>query len=117
MTVFAVGDRVVRNPATWQPNDFDSWGRGIGVGVVVDPPFPLGPDEADVRWPGEVRGVARCAEAQRPAAGVGGVRAGVVRTNGFTTGEVGNNFQTVMVSAKLGPSDPRLPNTVPFRPA
>jgi hypothetical protein len=49
---FRVGDRVVRNPATWQPNEFDSWGRGIGVGVVVEPPFPLGPDEVDVRWPG-----------------------------------------------------------------
>jgi len=49
---FAVGDRVIRNPAMWQPNDFDSWGRGVGVGVVVEPPYPLGPDEADVRWPG-----------------------------------------------------------------
>jgi len=48
---FEVGDRVVCNPATWEPNDFDSWGRGVGVGVVVEPPFPLGPDEADVRWP------------------------------------------------------------------
>ncbi len=48
---FAVGDRVVRNPATWEPNDFDSWGRGVGVGVVVEPPFPLEPGRADVRWP------------------------------------------------------------------
>lgn len=52
MAEFAVGDRVVRNPATWQPNEFDSWGRGVGVGVVVQPPFPLDPEEADVRWPG-----------------------------------------------------------------
>ena len=52
MAAFEVGDRVVRNPATWQPNDFDSWGRGVGVGVVVEPPFPLGPDEVDVRWAG-----------------------------------------------------------------
>ena len=51
MTAFRVGDRVVKNPATWVPNDFDSWGRGLGVGVVVEPPFALGPDEADVRWP------------------------------------------------------------------
>lgn len=57
-TAFQIGDRVVRNPATWQPNDFDSWGRGQGVGVVVAPPFPLDPDEADVRWPG-----GRCFEA------------------------------------------------------
>lgn len=49
---FQVGDRVVRNPATWQPNDFDSWGRGAGVGVIVEPPFPLDPGEVDVRWPG-----------------------------------------------------------------
>ena len=50
--VFGVGDRVVRNPATWRPNDLDSWGRGVGVGVVVEPPFALGPDEVNVRWPG-----------------------------------------------------------------
>ena len=52
MNAFAVGDRVVRNPVTWRPNEFDSWGRGVGVGVVVEPPFPLEPDEADVMWPG-----------------------------------------------------------------
>ena len=54
MTVaaFRVGDRVVMNLATWVPNEFDTWGRGVGVGVVVEPPFPLDPDEADVRWPG-----------------------------------------------------------------
>lgn len=49
---FQVGARVVRNPATWQPNEFDSWGRGSGVGVVIEPPFPLAPGEVDVRWPG-----------------------------------------------------------------
>ncbi len=48
---FHVGDRVIKNPATWQPNAFDSWGRGLGVGVVVEPPFPLDPNEVDVRWP------------------------------------------------------------------
>ena len=47
-----VGDRVVRNPATWKPNEFDSWGRGIGIGVVVEPPFVLDSDEVDVRWLG-----------------------------------------------------------------
>ena len=48
---FKVGDKVVRNPATWKPNDFDSWGRGVGVGEVVEPPYELDDNEVDVRWP------------------------------------------------------------------
>lgn len=46
-----VGDRVVRSPQ-WQPNpEFDAWGRGEGIGVVVSPPFPLDDGTVDVRWP------------------------------------------------------------------
>jgi hypothetical protein len=48
---FAIGDRVVKNPAMWKPNAFDDWGRGEGVGVVVEPPFHMNDDEVDVRWP------------------------------------------------------------------
>lgn len=48
---FSIGDRVVKNPADWVPNDFDGWGRGEGVGIVVEPPFPLEPGCVDVRWP------------------------------------------------------------------
>jgi len=49
------GDRVIKNPATWEPSEFDSWGdgEGVGVGVVVEPPFAV--DDlgmVDVRWPG-----------------------------------------------------------------
>jgi hypothetical protein len=46
-----VGDYVRKNPATWLANDFDSWGRGIGIGQVVEPPFELEADQVDVRWP------------------------------------------------------------------
>lgn len=55
----SVGTRVVRHPTLWQPKEFDSWGRGEGVGVVVEPPFPLDPGEVDVRWP-----AGRCFELQ-----------------------------------------------------
>jgi hypothetical protein len=48
---FSVGDKVVKNDKTWVANDFDSWGRGIGIGVVVEPPFPMADSEVDVRWP------------------------------------------------------------------
>lgn len=48
---FKVGDFVKKNPETWVPNDFDSWGRGIGLGQVVEPPFAMEPYEVDVRWP------------------------------------------------------------------
>jgi hypothetical protein len=47
---FKIGDKVRKNPATWVPApDFDAWGRGEGVGEVVD----CEPDEdfVDVRWP------------------------------------------------------------------
>ena len=48
---YRVGDKVIRNESTWVPNAFDSWGRGVGVGEVVEPPFALEPDSVDVRWP------------------------------------------------------------------
>jgi hypothetical protein len=48
---FSVGDKVVRNPATWVPSDLDAWGRGHGVGVVIEPPLHLGDSGVDVRWP------------------------------------------------------------------
>ena len=50
-SLFRVGDRVVKNPETWVPTEFDSWGRGVGVGVVVEPPHALPETEVDVRWP------------------------------------------------------------------
>lgn len=48
---FKVGDRVIKNAGTWVVNAFDDWGRGIGVGIVVEPPFYLEPEMVDVRWP------------------------------------------------------------------
>jgi hypothetical protein len=49
---FAVGTRVEQDPAGWVATEFDGWGRGVGVGVVVEPPYPLPPGMVDVRWPG-----------------------------------------------------------------
>ena len=49
---FKIGDRVVKNPQTWQENEFDGWGRGLGMGEVVEPPFHIDDvDCVDVRWP------------------------------------------------------------------
>ncbi len=48
------GTRVVKNPHTWPPIDFEQWGCGEGVGIVLaDPPgLPLGDiGMVDVRWP------------------------------------------------------------------
>lgn len=47
---FNIGDKVIKNEKTWQPNAFDAWGRGEGVGIVVEPPFELDDNEVDVRW-------------------------------------------------------------------
>lgn len=49
---FKVGEYVKKNPITWQPNDFDCWGRGVGVGQIVEPPIEMLNDQVDVRWPG-----------------------------------------------------------------
>ena len=43
---------VGKNPDSWVSNDFDSWGRGVGIGQIVDPPYELNENEVDVRWPG-----------------------------------------------------------------
>lgn len=50
MSDIKIGYKVIKNEDTWIPNDFDSWGRGIGIGVVVEPPFDLEDHELDVRW-------------------------------------------------------------------
>lgn len=51
MQKLKTGDKVIKNPANWIPSEFDDWGRGIGVGIVVEPPFQLNEDEVDIRWP------------------------------------------------------------------
>ena len=45
------GDKVIKNEETWISNEFDAWGRGIGIGIILEPPYSLGDDEVDVRWP------------------------------------------------------------------
>jgi hypothetical protein len=43
-----IGDRVIKDPETWIPSDFDIRGAGDGVGVVVG----FGVDDwVDVLWP------------------------------------------------------------------
>ena len=49
---YKVGDFVKKNPENWVKNDFDSWGRGVGIAEVVTPPFEMEDDEVDVRWLG-----------------------------------------------------------------
>ena len=44
-----IGDKVIKNEETWISNEFDDWGRGIGVGLVVD---IVDDSEVDVRWDG-----------------------------------------------------------------
>lgn len=44
-----IGDKVIKNINTWTVSDFDSWGRGIGIGEVVD---INSNDTVDVRWKG-----------------------------------------------------------------
>lgn len=46
---FKVGDKVRKNPATWQPSEFDAWGRGNGGGEVLEAFDNF--DYVDVRWP------------------------------------------------------------------
>ena len=45
---FAVGDKVVKNPATYKQSGFDRWGCGEGVGEIIE---LIDSDSVDVRWP------------------------------------------------------------------
>ena len=49
---FKLGDKVIKNEETWIPNDFDGWGRGLGIGEVVERSYGMTDDEVDVRWDG-----------------------------------------------------------------
>jgi len=49
---FQIGDKVIKNEKTWIPSDFDNWGRGEGIGVIIKPPFELDEGEVDVMWNG-----------------------------------------------------------------
>ena len=52
---YKIGDFVKKNPENWIKNDFISWGRSIGVGLVVEPKFSMEDNEVDVRWPALLR--------------------------------------------------------------
>lgn len=46
-----VGDKVIKNPDNWKVSDFDSWGRGEGIGEIVSIEY-IDDNEVDVRWEG-----------------------------------------------------------------
>lgn len=64
-----IGERVVKNPEKWRSSEYDAWGSGDGVGVVV--PFEFqsagvpfdqdGNPYVDVRWP-KGRSMSYCSE-------------------------------------------------------
>lgn len=45
-----VGDSVVKQDGCREPNGFDQWGRGTGVGEIVEI-FEESGSYCDVRWP------------------------------------------------------------------
>jgi hypothetical protein len=51
MSQFKVGDKVVKNAEGWIESDFDQWGAGEGIGIILKAPFPLEDKYYDVRWP------------------------------------------------------------------
>jgi thioredoxin reductase len=53
MSKLNIGDKVIKNDETWVKNHFDTWGRGVGVGIVVEPPFELNDDDIVISWGGE----------------------------------------------------------------
>ena len=46
-----VGTRVKKRQSEWLANDFDDWGRGEGIGIVVEAPIEMVAGEVDVQWP------------------------------------------------------------------
>ena len=48
---YKIGSVVKMNSENWVNCDFDSWGKGIRVGVVVEPSFSLEGHEVDVGCP------------------------------------------------------------------
>jgi hypothetical protein len=49
---FQIGRFITKNEDAWIANDFDEWGRGIGIGEIVEPPFDISDlNQVDVRWP------------------------------------------------------------------
>lgn len=44
-----IGQRVIKNPDTWRPSEFDGWGAGEGVGIVLA--YHPDTDSVDIQWP------------------------------------------------------------------
>ena len=51
MPTYKVGDKIVKNSNSWKVTEFDSWGRGVGIGTVIE---IIDTDTVDVRWSGGI---------------------------------------------------------------
>lgn len=48
LTKFEIGEKVIKDEKNWISNEFDSWGRGVGVGVIDS--YSNNIEEIYVKW-------------------------------------------------------------------
>lgn len=49
--LYSTGTRVVKEERFWIESEFDFWGAGLGVGIIVNDEESLGGSYVDVKWP------------------------------------------------------------------
>jgi hypothetical protein len=45
--IIKVYDKVIKNEGNWVPNEFDAWGRGVGIGEIIS----IVGNYGQIRWP------------------------------------------------------------------